>query len=107
LKFETLEEEIEYILEYNHEARADDMTLYSDYVYRRIKDEGLGLGWLVKIFSDRKYRASKGICTFETVTRVRRRLQASNPELRPTKEAIEARKEQTKKIKQYARGEIC
>lgn len=107
MKLERLEDEIQTILEYNEQARADDMTLYCDYVYRRIKDEGLGLGWLVKVFSDRKYRASMGIHGYESVSRVRRKLQADNPELRASAEAIRVRKEHNKKVKEYARGEKC
>lgn len=104
MKLERLEDEIQFILEYNTEARADDMTLYADYVYRHIKDEGLGLGWLVKVFSDRRYRASLGISGYESVSRIRRKIQEKYPELKPTAEAIKVRKEHNKMIREYVRG---
>ena len=107
MEFERLEEEIQFILEYNTEARADDMALYCDYVYRRTKDDGLGLEWLVKVFSDRRYRASKGIHGYESVSRVRRKLQEAYPELRPTSEALAIRKEHNKKVREYVRGKKC
>ena len=107
MKIERLEDEIQTILEYNEPARADDMTLYCDYVFRHVKDEGLGVGWLVKVFSDRKYRATHGIHGYESVSRVRRKLQADYPELRPSAEAIAIRKMHNKTIKEYARGERC
>ena len=107
MSLESLTAEVQTILEYNEPARADDMALYADYVYRHIKDEGLGLEWLVKVFSDRRYRASKGIHGYESVSRMRRRVQARNPELRPSAEAIKIREEHNKKIREFLRDEKC
>lgn len=107
MDIETLEDKVRDILEDNESARADDMTLYAEYVYRRLRGEDLGLGWLVKVFSDRRYRIMKGIAGFESVSRCRRKIQEKDPELRPEKEVIKIRKEEEKKYRAYARGEKC
>ena len=105
MEITTLESKVRVILKENEMARADDMTLYADYVYRIIKSEDLGLGWLVKVFSDRKYRIMKGIASFESVSRCRRKIQEKEPALRPAPEVVEQRKEEEKKYRAYARGE--
>lgn len=109
MKIERLEDEIQTILEYNEPARADDMTLYYDYALSHVKDEvmDLGTGWLAKVFRDRKYRATHGIHGYESVSRIRRKLQADYPKLRPSAEAIAIRKMHNKTIKEYVRGERC
>ena len=73
MEIETLEDKVRDILEDNESARADDMTLYAEYVYRSLRGEDLGLGWLVTVFSDRRYRIMKGIAGFESVSRCRRK----------------------------------
>ena len=105
MKLETLENEIKKLLTEDEEARADDMILYNRYVFRHIGASSIELGAFAKAFIDRKYRIIKGISTYESVSRVRRKLQAKYPELRPSEETIKIRKEQEKLFKEYARGE--
>ena len=107
MKLETLESKVKTILEENETARADDMALYADYAYREVEGLGLGIGWLVKVFSDRRFRVRNGIAGVESVTRVRRRLQEKYSELRPDKETLTLRKEEEKRYKAYARGKKC
>lgn len=107
MKLETLEKKIQYILKNNETARADDMALYADYVFREVKDLGLGIGWLVKVFSDRRFRLERGISSMESVSRCRRKLQEKYPELRPSDFVLELRKEEEKKFKAYAKGKQC
>lgn len=103
MSFERVEDDVREILEESITARADDMILYSSYVYDKIRGQGLGSVWLQKIFSDRRFRISHGIAPYETVSRVRRKLQEQNKELRPSKEEIAEKKRLEKKYKEYAR----
>lgn len=109
LKLETLESKIKTILEENETARADDMALYANYVYKELGAKELEVltagTWLVKIFSDRRFRILHGISGTESVRRCRQKLQEKYPELRPSAEVIKKRKEEEKRYKAYARGE--
>ena len=100
MKLELLEDVVEVILSDHEETRADDMTLYLEYL--NYKDVSL-----IRTFQSREYRIFNGISSFESVSRCRRRLQARNPELKPNKEYIELRKEEEKRFREYARAEKC
>jgi hypothetical protein len=104
MNFKTVEEDIEPILKYSDAAKCDDMTLYATYVYNKLQSKKYtSPNWLEKVFSDRRFRVIHGIAPYETVSRVRRRLQAKNILLRPTKEYKEERKKLEKEYKRYAR----
>lgn len=103
MTFETLENEILYILKKNKSARGDDMTLYANYVFNHVKDLGLGLVWLQKIFSDRKYRIELGISPYSSVSRVRRMVQEKHPELLPDAKEVKERKQYEANYKAYAK----
>lgn len=97
MKFTTVEKEIKPILKDNNLTRADDMLLYAEY----LKLKG---GNMNKAFLDRKYRLINGLASYETVSRVRRKLQEVNPKLKPSKSYLSSRKAAEKEYKQYAKG---
>lgn len=97
MKFKTIEKEITPILRKETETRADDMRLYAAYVKKR----GLDIG---KALMDRKYRLVNGLAGYESISRIRRKVQASNPSLRPSKRYIEQRKAAEKEYRAYAKG---
>ena len=97
MTFETIEQELKPILENHEEARADDMCLYLLYV-------GIKRVELYTAFSDREYRLTHGIASYESVGRIRRKLQAKYRELRPAPEYLAERKRAEKEYKKYARG---
>ncbi len=103
MNFKRVEDDVKPILKNSEAARADDMTLYAAYCYDKIKGYGYGVSWLQQIFSDRRFRIMHGIAPYETVSRVRRRLQAENENLRPSEEYQAERKRAEKKYKAYAR----
>ncbi len=103
MTFHTVEDDIREILEYNETARADDMALYADYVYMKTEKLGLGDSWLRKVFSDNRFRIMHGIAPYETVSRIRRKIQAKEIDLKPTKAAIEERKTYERNYRKYAR----
>lgn len=96
MTFETIEKELKPILEEHEETRADDMALYEVYVNRK------GL-LLARIFSDRHYRILHSVPPYESISRIRRKIQAKFPELKPSKEYIKERKRAEKEYKQYAK----
>lgn len=100
MKLDTLESEIEMILIENEKTRSDDMSLYFSYLIRH--EVGL-----LRVFSDRRYRIAHGISSFESVSRIRRKIQAKYPELKPDSEVIKLRKMEEKRFKEYARGQKC
>lgn len=97
MKFKTVEQEVKPILEQIKETRADDMRLYHIYVMRK----GLNMG---KALLDSKYRITNGLATYDTVSRVRRKLQAKYAGLKPSREYLKLRKEAEKEYRDYARG---
>ena len=103
MNFKRVEDDVKPILKESEAARADDMTLYAAYCYDKIKDYGYGVAWLQKIFSDRRFRIIHGIAPYETVSRVRRRLQAEDEKLRPSEEYQAERKKAETEFKAYAR----
>lgn len=94
--FNTVEKDLIPILEYNSAARADDMTLYAEYVYGKVKNMKCQDNWLVKVFSDRQFRIACGVVPYGTVSRIRRKIQKKRPDLCPT----EAEKKEKKKLEQ-------
>lgn len=101
MTFKKVEDDVKEILKYNMAARCDDMQLYACYVYDKIPDKGAG--WLQKVFSDRRFRILNSIAPYETVSRVRRRLQEKNEELRAPEDYRKERKALELKYKEYAR----
>lgn len=106
MAFKRVEDDIKPILKQNASARVDDMTLYANYVFEKIKgiDVSMPTTWLEQVFSNKLYRIAYGIAPYETVSRVRRKLQEKYEELRPTKEQRAEKKRLEKEYKQYARG---
>lgn len=103
MEFKTVEQDITPILKESEAARCDDMALYANYAYEKIQKFNYGAGWLEKIFSDRRFRIIHGIAAFETVSRVRRKLQEKYEELRPSEAYQKERKEVELEYKKYAR----
>lgn len=96
MEFKTVEQDIKPILEEQEETRSDDSVLYVRYINRK----GGGIG---KALLDRKYRLINGLASYDTVSRVRRKLQAKYESLRPTKEYLEERKKAEKEYRAYAK----
>ena len=102
--FLIIEDEAREILKHDEQARGDDMALYASYVYSHVSNAGLGMGWLQRVFSDRRFRITHGIAPYDSISRVRRRLQEKDPTLRPDADFIAARKKEERKYKAYAKG---
>ena len=103
MSFKRIEDDIIPILKDSYAARCDDMALYTYYAYHKIERLGLGAGWLERVFTDRRLRILSGIAPYESVSRVRRKLQEENPELRAPKEVVKERKRVEREYKQYAK----
>lgn len=103
MDFKTVEQDITPILKYSEAARCDDMALYADYVFNKLPEADRREGWLAKIFSNRYYRITHGIAPYETVSRIRRKLQAEYENLRPSQKYKEERKRAEKEYRKYAR----
>lgn len=97
MKFKTVEQEITPILKSSANTRRDDMLLYSCYVYSKGAE-------LTQAFASMDYRHLYDLAPYETVSRVRRKLQEKYAELRPTAEQIEEKKRAEKEYKLYAKG---
>ena len=104
MSFGRVEDDVREILLEDTVARCDDMALYANYVFSKLKGLDCGRGWLQKVFSDRRFRILNGIAPYETVSRIRRKLQEQNNELRPSQAEVEERKRLEKKYKDYARN---
>lgn len=96
MTFETIENEIKPILERFTEARADDMALYCLYVAGRGAD-------IKRTLLEREYRLKRGIASYESVGRIRRKLQHANEDLRPTAEYLIERQRAEKEFIAYAK----
>lgn len=92
-----LENEIEVLLSKYQEARADDMLLY--YFYCEL--HGLKVEDAMRSLSR---RVISGVATYESVSRVRRLIQAKNERLRASEETVKARRELQKEYRKYARS---
>lgn len=105
MTFRRLEDEIREILKNDQMARCDDMTLYANYAFGKLSKKGKSDRlWLVKVFSDYRFRIKHHIAKYDSVSRVRRKLQEREEDLRPNKELIKERKELERKYKAYAKG---
>lgn len=104
MEFVKVEDDVRPILKNSIAARCDDMALYAYYVYTKLAGFEKGAGWLERVFSDRRFRIYHGIAPYDTVSRVRRKLQEDNEDLRAPKEFIEEKKQAEKEYKDYARG---
>lgn len=92
-----LEDVIKPILENNERARSDDMYLYYTYLqWKKVYNIEL-------VFKSKPYRQRMKIVCYESVRRVRQKLQAKYPSL-ANKEAKTARNKEEKAYKEYARG---
>ena len=96
MSFESIEVEIEPILRDFTEARADDMALYCLYVAGRGAD-------IKRTLLEREYRLKRGIASYESVGRIRRKLQHANEDLRPTAGYLIERQRAEKEFIAYAK----
>ena len=97
MDFKTVESAVRFLLVEYEPTKSDDMILYMEYVnFKGAR--------FTKAALDREYRIKHGIASYETVSRVRRRLQAKYKELRPTPEYMAERKRAEKEYRKYARG---
>lgn len=103
MTFQTIEDEVREILEYNEAARSDDMKLYAYYAMHKTAKFNLGKEYITRIFIDERFRIMHGIAPYESVSRIRRKLQAKELELRPSKQALEEKKTYEKNYRAYAR----
>lgn len=108
MDFRTVEQDIAPILKDRQETRCDDMRLYMIYIR-----EKLGLihtnpyfcsDTIISVFNDNDFRIKNGIAPYETVSRVRRKLQNIYTELRPTEAQLEDKKDKLKYIKNMRGG---
>jgi hypothetical protein len=85
MTFESIEADLKPILKENQAARCDDMALYSYYCYRKLEkaNADTGAAWLQRVFTDHHFRTNYGIAPYESVSRIRRLLQAKYEDLRP------------------------
>lgn len=97
MTFRTVEQEITPILKRNKATRCDDNLLYIKYVNKK----GFSP---VHAFENNEYRVKNGIATYQTVSRIRRKIQERYPELRPTPAQIEEKKRAEREYKEYARA---
>ena len=98
MNFRTVENEIAPILKSNKSARCDDMLLYSCYAKAK------GVEDLTEAFISRDFRHLFDLAPYETVSRIRRKLQEHYPELKATKAQIEEKKKAEKEYRLYAKG---
>jgi hypothetical protein len=103
MEFKTVEQDIKAILKESEAARCDDMALYANYAYSKVAKLNYGAGWLEKVFSDRCFRIVNCIAPYETVSRIRRKVQEENESLRPSRAYREERKRVEHEYKKYAR----
>lgn len=101
-KMKTLEKEIHALLLSKPETRDSNETLYAYYLHQHlVYSDPVSV---VAFFLDfRKYR-EEGISSFESVTRCRRKLVEKYPQLAPSKEVQEKRKERQMDMWDYAKG---
>ena len=96
MTFRTVEQEITPILKRYKATRCDDMLLYSKYVYYKG-------ALIIPTLTDVSYRKEHNIAPYETVSRIRRKIQERYAELRPTPAQIAEKKRAEKEYKEYAR----
>lgn len=97
MTFKTIEAEIKPILERDEASRADDMRLYIKYVNKMGVDVG-------KTLTSREYRIKNGVASYDSIGRIRRKIQEHYANLRPTEDFIRKRKEAESNYRKYAKG---
>lgn len=97
-KLKRLEPTIRAILEEEPDTRSDDMLLYYTYASRTINAEFE----FSSLFTWRQFREECKIAPFESVSRCRRKIQANEPHLRPSKKAHDAREAEEGTYIEYA-----
>lgn len=95
----TIEELVKEILSHNTDARDDDMTLYV-YVCRSCLPDVKDMQFETVLLH---YR-SLGIPNLESVSRIRRKLQAKYPELASTPEITKRKKAHERMFRKYSKG---
>lgn len=90
------ENTVMYVLRRYAQTRADDKLLY----FWVLREEGFSTG-----ISLEQYLLSEGFPNYDSITRVRRKLQEKYPELRPAKNEQIRREEAEEDFRAYARGE--
>lgn len=111
-KIKRVEDDVKNILKDDLKARCDDMSLYASYVF--MKCGGLDSGiteeiknkWLIKAFSDFRFRHDHDIAKYDTVGRCRRRLQSHYAELCAPDEVKKERKELERAYRLYSKGGV-
>lgn len=97
MRLNPIEHDVKEILTTNEMTRNDDMYLYRVYIQYKQAD-------FLKCFVSGRYRITRGIAPYESVSRIRRKVQEIEPALRPTKESIRRKRELEKEYRKYARG---
>lgn len=104
MTFKTVENTITQILEKNTAARNDDMLLYVHYVFIVMPKVSIVPNCMEKVFSDSRYRIANGVAPYETVSRIRRKVQEIRRDLRPTEYAKNEKRRAEKEYRKYAKG---
>ena len=105
MTFKTIEEDLVSILKGNEAAKCDDMALYAYYAHEKLSNAKAVLepGWLCRVFTDRRYRIIHGIASYQSISRIRRKLQEQYEDLRPDQAFKDNRKRVELEYKAYAR----
>ena len=98
--------EVERLLITEPETRADDMVLYYHYIIENHKKE-IGNDSILLIFANPKYRAENGLPSFASVSRMRRKLQEENADLRPDAQQQRIKKEYEKMYREVYKNPLC
>jgi hypothetical protein len=103
MKIREVEKDVKEILKENMAARCDDLKLYHAYCMRKLGDDTKG-EWLIRVFTDLRFRLAYGIATYDSVSRTRRKLQERYKSLQAPPEIVKERKEMIKRYKLYVKG---
>lgn len=101
-----IRQEVKRILTVEPETRADDMVLYYHYIIENHKKE-IGNDSILLIFANPKYRAENGLPSFSSVSRMRRKLQEENADLRPDAQQQRIKKEYEKMYREFYKNPLC
>lgn len=97
-KLKTIEDKVRAILKKDEEARNDDMVLYLKVCNSYFKDAGAMT--FAEVMSQYRYL---GLPSFESVGRIRRKLQAEHPELLGSVRIQKIRAKQEQDYRRYAK----
>lgn len=106
-----LENVVAGILSNFEKTRSDDQLLYLIYlsmIHGKVYPDASVRdyeNYFHSAMTQRIFRVKHGIAEFESVSRCRRKVQEKYEDLKPSEEAIKARRELSKKFILYARGE--